>query len=99
MTARAAATAGGISSLMHELRDAGLVENVGGEGLAGERWRLTPAGERVVPLLAREGELAATGRAPHTPFFTRRLSARRHLPTTPTEGRPVVVPSVLQEER
>jgi AcrR family transcriptional regulator len=43
--------------------------------------------------LARPG---VVGRTPHTALFTRR--SRAHPQHTPTEGRVVVVPSVLQEE-
>jgi hypothetical protein len=47
-------TPGEVARTMRALRDAGLVENTGGPGLAEERWRLTARGREILPLLERD---------------------------------------------
>ena len=47
-------TPGEVARTMRALRDAGLVENTGGPGLAAERWRLTARGREILPLLEQD---------------------------------------------
>jgi hypothetical protein len=52
-----------VSRTMHLLEREGLAENFGGEGVANERWRLTPYGEAIAPLVREYEERLQSDRS------------------------------------